>query len=338
MPQFWDELKRRAGLALLKDEVLEIRRAREIEVLESFPDIPFDPKRPVGVLLSDEIEHYATKYKMIDPFDPGKLKAARYELSVGDLYSIGRKTRKLSDEAGQNEILINPFEVAIIQTMERLNLPHFIIARWNIRVKWAYKGLLWVGAAQVDAGYKGYLDCPIYNLSNEPVRLYRGQEIAVMDFVTTTAPTKRSEDFKYNPLTRTRILFEDYDPDHLQSALAAQAKEKIEVFEQRIDQMQSTVTNSVGVILTAIGVLVAALALFVSKQIPEAISNYSPSLIVASIALIVSFLALVNARKSTKPRLSWFALHIIGWLVLAAFLVWLCFHAVGQKSIQFPTY
>jgi deoxycytidine triphosphate deaminase len=330
MPQFWDDWKRKAGLALLKDEVVEIRRAQEIELLEALPEIPFDATRPIGVLLSDEIEHYATRYRMIDPFDTRKLTAARYELSVGDLYSIGRKTHRLLDEPGKNEILINPFEVAIIQTLERLNLPHFIIARWNLRVRWASKSLLWVGAAQVDAGYKGYLDCPIYNLSNEPVRLYRGQEIAVIDFVTTTPPTSRSNQFNYKPTKRSRILFEDYEPDHLQSALAAQAKEKIEVFEQRINEIQSTVSNSVGVILTAIGVLVAALALFVSKQIPDAISNFSPSLIVASIALIVSFLALVNARKSKTPRLSWFALQLIGWLVLAAFLVWVCLRVVAH--------
>jgi deoxycytidine triphosphate deaminase len=328
MPKFWDDWKRKAGLALLKDEVLELRRAKEIECLESLPEIPFDPGRPTGVLLSDEIEHYATKYGMINPFSLEKLKAARYELSVGDLYSRGGKTVPLSDEAGQNEIVINPFEVAIVQTFERLNLPHFIIARWNIRVRWAYQGLLWVGAAQVDAGYKGYLDCPLYNLSNKPVTLYKGQEIAVIDFVTTTPPSKRSDTFKYRPINRARILFEDYEPDKLESALAKLAKEKIEVFEDRINEIQNTVSNSVGVILTAIGVLVAALALFVSRQ-TDAISNFSPSLIVAGIALIVSFLALVSVKKSPRISRSWFGMQVISWLLLGALIVWLSVYTIS---------
>jgi len=133
MPKFWDDLKRRAGLALLKDEVRELRREKEIEYLKSLPEIPFDQGRPTGVLLSDEIEYYATRYNMIVPFNPDKMTAARYELSVGELFSKGGKTGKLLDEPGQNEIVINPFAVAIIQKLARLNLPHFIIARWNSR-------------------------------------------------------------------------------------------------------------------------------------------------------------------------------------------------------------
>ncbi len=322
MPKFWDDWKRKAGLALLKDEVIELRKSKEIEHLRSLPNIPFDSRRPSGVLLSDEIEHYATRYKMIDPFSTDKLTAARYELSVGDLYSKGGKTVELSDHPGQNELVINPFEVAIVQTLERLNLPHFIIARWNIRIRWAYQGLLWVGAAQVDAGYRGYLDCPLYNLSNKPVTLRRGLEIAVIDFVTTTPPTERSVKFEYKPLNRTRILFEDYDPDRLESALARLAKEKIEVFEKRIEEVQSTVSNSVGVILTAIGVLVAALALFVGRQ-TDVISGFSPGLIVAIIALIISFLALVSAKRTPRLRRSWFGMQVIGWLIFAALTIWL---------------
>jgi deoxycytidine triphosphate deaminase/uncharacterized protein with PQ loop repeat len=330
MPKFWTDWKRSVGLSLLKDEVLELRRAKEIEFIKALPEIPFDSRRPTGVLLSDEIEHYASQYRMIDPFSREKLTAARYELSVGELCSIRGKTFQLSDEPGKNEIVIDPFEVAIVQTLERLNLPHFIIARWNIRVRWAYQGLLWVGAAQVDAGYKGFLDCPLYNLSNKSVTLYRGQEIAVIDFVTTTPPNPASEQFKYKPLKRARILFEDYEPDRLESGLAKLAKEKIEVFETRINEIQSTVSNSVGVILTAIGVLVAALALFVSKQTDE-ISRFSPSLMVATMALIVAFLALVNAKRTPRLSRSWFGMQVIAWLLFAALAVWLCVYTVSAN-------
>jgi hypothetical protein len=218
--------------------------------------------------------------------------------------------------------------VVIIQTLERLNLPRFLIARWNVRVRWAYKGLLWVGAAQVDPGFKGYLACPLYNLSDKPVRLHYGEEIAVIDFVTTTPPNEKSKEHQYDAAKRSRVLFEDYEPNSLKSALATQAREKIEVFERRINEIQGTVSNSVGIIFTAIGVLVAALALFVSKQTPDAVSNFSPSLIVSTIALIVSFFALVSAQKALRPSRSWFAVQVIGWLIVAASLVWACYRAV----------
>ena len=88
-------------------------------------------------LLSDQIRDYVVSGRMIEPFNPNKLKPAGYELSVGSLYSIGGKSHSLSDQLRRMRCAIKPFEVVIVQTLERLNLPIFLIARWNVRVKWA---------------------------------------------------------------------------------------------------------------------------------------------------------------------------------------------------------
>src|SRR5271170_1852916 len=156
MPRFWDDLKRRATRALLDKELSTLRRDYELEAIKSLPEIEFEACHSTGVLLSDEIERYSKDYRLISPFNLSKLKPAAYELSVGALYSIAGKTHELTDTGLPAEIVIPPFEVVIVQTLERLNLPKFLIARWNVRVHWAYKGLLWVGAAQVDPGFKGY--------------------------------------------------------------------------------------------------------------------------------------------------------------------------------------
>jgi deoxycytidine triphosphate deaminase len=193
-----------------------VRRDIERDYLASLPDIPFDPERPRGVLLADEIEHFATKHKLIDPFQPEKtkLRAAGYELSVGNIYSKGGEICELLDEIGRDEIVVQPFEVVIIQTLERLNMPEFMIARWNVAVGQAYQGFLWVGAAQVDPGFKGYLCCPIYNLSDKPRTLKRGQSLAVIDFVSTTPPTKKSAVHRFEALSRKRIRSKIMTPNH----------------------------------------------------------------------------------------------------------------------------
>src|SRR6266403_2283197 len=117
---------------------------------------------PVGVLLSDEIEHYVRTFKMIDPFDGQRLKPAGYELTIGDEYVLGGDKKTLGTDG---QIRIPSFNVVVIKTAETINLPRFLIARWNIRVLWAYEGLLWVGGPQVDPGWVGHLFCPLYNLS-----------------------------------------------------------------------------------------------------------------------------------------------------------------------------
>ncbi len=298
------------------------RRDIERDYLASLPDIPFDPTRARGVLLADEIEHFAINYKLIDPFEPEKkkLRAAGYELSVGGVYAKAGEIIELPDKVGRDEILVQPFEVVIIQTLERLNMPDFMIARWNVAVGQAYQGFLWVGAAQVDPGFKGYLCCPIYNLSDKPRTLRRGQSLAVIDFVWTTAPTKRSSEFRFKSLERKRILFEDYDPKSLTSALTTHAQERLNRMEKEVAELRSTVFSSITVILTALGALVTALALFVSKQYPEALTRFSPPLLVSLAALIVAFAGvIVSVTRHSWVRYALFALVLIG---IGFFLWW----------------
>jgi deoxycytidine triphosphate deaminase len=302
-----------------------LRREKELNHLKSLPAVPWDPKRPTGVLLADEIELYAHRFKLIEPFhieDPRnrgkkKLRAAGYELSVGEVFSKGGKVQYLKDEVGKDKIVVNPFEVVIIQTLERLNMPEFMIARWNVAVGQAYRGLLWVGAAQVDPGFKGYLCCPIYNLSDKPCTLKYGESIAVIDFVTTTPPTHRSEQFKFDALGRKRVLFEDYDL--LKSALA-NSQERLNQADKEIADLRGTVAVSNGVILTAIGVVVTALALFVSKDYPEFLTRFSPSLWISLAALVVSFLGVILAitKNGWKRHLLCIALVV----ATGGFLYW----------------
>jgi deoxycytidine triphosphate deaminase len=304
---------------------LPLRRENEINLLRALRDIPWEETRPTGVLLADQIEDYANKHNLIHPFythdprDPKKtkLRAAGYELSVGEVCSKGGEIHYLEDEIGKDSIVINPFEVVVIQTLERLNMPEFLIGRWNVAVGKAYEGLLWVGAAQVDPGFKGYLCCPIYNLSNKPCTLKYGESIAVIDFVTTTPPTARSKEFKFDAIGRKRLLFEDYET--LNSALT-NAQDRLDKADREIVDLRATVAVSNGVILAALGALVTALALFVSGNYPGFLSRFSPALWVSLAALIVSFLSLILASIRAK----WWRYLALWLVVLAAgyFLYW----------------
>jgi|GEM_PF-3457271 deoxycytidine triphosphate deaminase len=328
---------------LLKKSIRErppqrLRRDAELDHLQSLPEVPYEPDGPAGVLLSDHIERYAVRWRMIEPYNPKKLKPAAYELSVGELYSIGGQTGKLSPETGKNEIIIKPFEVVIIQTLERLNLPRFLIARWNLRVKWAYKGLLWVGGPQVDPGYQGYLFCPLYNLSDTDVRLSYGEEIAVIDFVTTTPLTSQPIEDRYKG--SRRILFEDYEPELLQSALATRTERKLQAVETELKELRANVSTSVAIIFAAIGIIVSALALFVSRDVPEPFAYYSPTLLVSAFAVAVSFMmwghTVYRHIRYDKPRkFRILVLELIGLILLALIAVELyLFRAVPGRFLH----
>lgn len=276
------------------------RKEQEKKELSEYPCPEHDDLGTAGVLLSDEIKYYAENYKMIDPFKYDNLKPARYELTVGNEYAIGGETKKLYDKSGKNEIRIPPFEVVVIKTNERINLPRFIIARWNIQVKWAYEGLLWVGGPQVDPGWVGHLSCPIYNLSDKEVTLRLEESIAVMDFVKTT-PFKKGKSLEY-PRPPKRAIFDDYNPEELKSALYTEARERINNIEDKVNRFGSRLDTSIGIIFTAIAILVAALAIFVSSSqgVYETLPWWTYLCVVfCIIALVISILAYGKARSKS---------------------------------------
>ena len=198
-----------------------------------------------GVLLRSRIKCYA-EAGMILPFEEDKLKSAGYRLSIGDEYYLGGVRYRL--QCSQDSIIIPPYEVAIIKTTEYLKIPWFLIARWNIRVSHAYDGLLWVGAAQVDPGYEGYLSCPIYNLSNKPIQLFRGENIALIDFVKTT---KSNGD----EIKTIKHHFGDFGR-HLESGLLSN-REQVDDLRDRVDAAESRIWLFATLVIAMIGMVVA---------------------------------------------------------------------------------
>jgi deoxycytidine triphosphate deaminase len=213
------------------------KRADQLKKVTATAPLEDDPNPGEnGVLLSDQITYYATNHDMISPFAQGNLKPAGYELTVGDEYFMSGEFLELNDS-----VTILPFEVAVLKTGEILRLPRFMIARWNIRVTHAYAGLLWVGGPQVDPGYVGHLFCPIYNLSDKPVTLSRGETLALIDFQKTTKfdKSKSKDDLKRYDFPPKRVILQDYDIRDFQSALFTRAGRKLEEFEDSIRTLET---------------------------------------------------------------------------------------------------
>jgi hypothetical protein len=81
---------------------------------------------------------------------------------------------------------MEPNSIVYVSTAESLNLPFYIVARFNLRVKWVYRGILLGTGPQVEPGFRGKLSCPLFNLTDRPVKINRGKEFATIDFERTT--------------------------------------------------------------------------------------------------------------------------------------------------------
>lgn len=249
-----DQLYEEYGSIEALEEVIGLEK-----LLEYFKEVKEDPVEngEGGVLLSNEIENYVRDFRLIFPFSKKNLKPASYKLTVGNEYALGGKIRPKLGKNRENEIKIPPFEVAIIKTREIINMPRFLIGRWNIRVTQAYRGLLWVGGPQVDPGWVGHLFCPIYNLSNREVVLKLGEELATIDFVRTTSFVEGCKEFDRE---ESKKHLKDYNY-WLESALFTEAGQRIEEIEKKANRIESLV----GLSFTSIVVLFAALTILVTS-------------------------------------------------------------------------
>ncbi len=299
---------------MTNEDVQALRRA-EIERLSELQDFTSHrPSHENGVLLSDRIKQYCIDYKLIDPFDEHVLlRPAGYDLTVGNFYAIGDDVSALREGM---EFSIEPYQVAVIETFETLNLPRFLIGRWNIRVQLAYSGLLWVGGAQVDPGFRGRLACPIYNLSTKPVPLKYRQRLAMIDFVTTTPVNPESRPFPW--AGRRSIVFQEYD--RLKSGVAAKLddfqetisrnesttlasiKQTTDHTDRRLDDARSRVDQFITLILVVLGILFAGLGIVATKGAEE--PNWANSSIwIASVAFVVALASWVHSRSTRKGRI-----------------------------------
>jgi deoxycytidine triphosphate deaminase len=140
-----------------------------------------------GILLSNQIHKLCNEGLLIskDTYEPKNLRPAAYTLTIGDDYidSDGIE-RQLSKR--EQSIVFRKNSIIFVSTKEKLELPHYIIARFNLRVDWVYNGILLGTGPQVDPGFSGKLSCPLYNLTNTDIIIKRGELFATIDFEKTT--------------------------------------------------------------------------------------------------------------------------------------------------------
>jgi deoxycytidine triphosphate deaminase len=275
----------------------EKRNAERAKLAQMMPSED-DPNPGVyGILLSDQITYFARNHNLICPFNPENLKPAGYELTVGDEYFLSGEFLPLT-----GRITIPPFEVAVIKTGEILRLPRYMIARWNIRVRHAYSGLLWVGGPQVDPGYVGHLFCPIYNLSDKPVTLNLGDALALMDFQKTTPYDKdkpKDELVRY-VFPPQRVILEDYGIDDLKSALFTRAGRKLDEFEESIKNLESRFVTFTQISFAIFALVIGLLALSSKSSSENALLSASwvgaGTVAMSVSAILISFFSYLQWR------------------------------------------
>ena len=252
-----------------------------------------------SVLLSDMIRQYCENpdIRLIYPFREENLKPASYRLSLGKRCRVDAVDYELTDSSPT--VFIPPHGIAMVETYEWVNLPGYLIGRWNLETHKVYSGLVWVGGPQVDPGFQGHLSCPIYNLSNSVQRLKYGDPLFIIDFVHTSGfrPDKNTlwpadrptHSPAYGPLDEGRIL-----------SAPAETSRKAEDAIAEVRRLQNILFVSLAVIVTAVTVL-ATMSSLEPIKVPPGWTDAGPSWLSVP-ALLISVFVLLRVCVRRRRR------------------------------------
>jgi deoxycytidine triphosphate deaminase len=156
-----------------------------------------DDSAPAGILLSDRIRLYVESVALITPFTESNLSPASYDLTVGSEFAYHENVKKngkatCSLSPGEN-LVIPPNSIVFVTTAEALNLPFYLVARFNLKLRYLHQGLLVGTGPQIDPGFSGQLSCPLHNISGEKISLAAGSAFAVVEFQKTTRFAERAQ-------------------------------------------------------------------------------------------------------------------------------------------------
>jgi deoxycytidine triphosphate deaminase len=181
-----------------RDDVSDKGSPNALNVAAHIPAVPHrlardpDASKAAGILLSDRIAFYAEHpdLRLIEPFDPSRLRPAAYELTLGQAYHL-RRTE--DDDSGRRialapdeQLLIHPHAIVYTTVKEQLNMPFYLVGRINLKMNLMAQGLLLGTGIHIDPGFRGILSCPLYNFSSKTVIITRDEPFIIIEFMKTT--------------------------------------------------------------------------------------------------------------------------------------------------------
>jgi dCTP deaminase len=140
--------------------------------------------KPSGVLVDEDIISLGTKGLLVcEGFDPKQVKQSCYELRVGEIaYFLSRpEAERKQAITKEKPLIVRPQEVVTIITLEKINLPDFILGRIISKGQLFSIGLSPV-ITYADPGFEGNLGITFINHSKRNIQFKLFDSISKIEF------------------------------------------------------------------------------------------------------------------------------------------------------------
>jgi deoxycytidine triphosphate deaminase len=240
------------------------------------------PHTPAGsVLLNDVIKKCIDKWHLIEDYDYSCIQPAGYDARIGlDYYREGVVER--FDLERKPWIEVEPNHMIMVSTLETFSMPTNLVARYYLRQGLTWKGLVLLGAGQIDPGYHGKIYGLLFNFSRNMVRINAKEHIFTIEFCYTTEPTEFSRSYTgdyQGSLSIASIL-----PKGITISSGIEGVEdRLKGIIERIEHYQRQSEKQSERLLFFLGVIIALFALL--------------EVVVSTVSLVVALISVIQLLK-----------------------------------------
>jgi len=197
---------------------------------------------------SEKLRERQTRDKVIEPFEPKRIKHGAYDLSLGPEVFVSTKPEGTKQKLDTDEqITIPPGQFGLLLTEEVVAVPNNAIGFISIKFGIKMQGLVNVSGFHVDPGFKGRLKFAVYNAGSQHIPLSRGEPVFIIWFSDLSETTGDG----YNGEHNKQMGITSYDVRQLQGEVASPAELK-----NQIDKLSLEFNTWRGVIISLLLVII----------------------------------------------------------------------------------
>ena len=157
---------------------------------------PFADEIQPALLNNEDIKKYIKEGCLVNKsdFDDSRLKTASYEMRLlGELHDWITKDDGILEPRCRkimcgDAVRIPRNSITYLWMREKLLLPQYIAARFNLHIRHVHKGILLGTGPLIDPGFFGSLLIPLHNLTNNDYELDGGEGIIWVEFTKLSSP------------------------------------------------------------------------------------------------------------------------------------------------------
>lgn len=203
----------------------------------------------VGTFLGEnDIRLMIANGMLINGAIDSNIKGASYDLRLGNEYYYGGEIKKIEDESFR--LTIEPYDYAIVSSKEEICLPKDVVAHFGLTVGLFCQGIILSNGQQVDPGFRGTLFCLLFNTSNRPVTIKRGEHYSTIEFTKMNQFASKYKG-KYQ---EKREIIDVIPPNAMQGAIN-ELKKEIEELRRESRNMQNIYVSVISIVIAAISIL-----------------------------------------------------------------------------------